>query len=154
MSVPSGCIDMPFSLAVHQVGYAMCLKASTPDLSSLAEAVESMKLPPGFNFCVTDLVLALLLQGAQLQSLVTGDEETCYHTALFLCCFTGELTCHHTALFLCCFTGELACHHTALFLCCFTGELTCRHTALFQGCFTGELTCRHTPSFRAVLQVS
>ena len=72
-----------------QVGYAMCLKADTPLLSSLVEVVDRGELPSSYNSWVTDLVLALLLQGAQLQSLATGDDETCYHTAVYLCCFTG-----------------------------------------------------------------
>ena len=77
----------------------MCLKADTPLLSSLVEALDNRELPPNCDSWVTDLVLALLLQGAQLQSLATGDDETCYHTVVYLCCLTGGLT------YLCCLTG-------------------------------------------------
>ena len=67
----------------------MCLKADTPVLSSLVKVLDSRELPPSYSSWVTDLVLALLLQGAQLQSLATRDDETCYHTAIYLCCLTG-----------------------------------------------------------------
>ena len=77
----------------------MCLKADTPLLSSLVEALDNRELPPNCDSWVTDLVLALLLQGAQLQSLAAGDDETGYHTAVYLCCLTGGLT------YLCCLTG-------------------------------------------------
>ena len=67
----------------------MCLKADTPVLLSVVKVLDSGELPPSYNSWVTDLVLALLLQGAQLQSLATGNDETCYHTAIYLCCLTG-----------------------------------------------------------------
>ncbi|KAK7480873.1 hypothetical protein BaRGS_00027874 [Batillaria attramentaria] len=73
-----------------KVGYAMCHRANTTILSSLVEVVENRKIAD-VNSWATDLVLALLLQGAQLGTLVTGEEETCYHVALNLCCMTEKL---------------------------------------------------------------
>nr|KAG5695001.1 hypothetical protein BaRGS_024184 [Batillaria attramentaria] len=51
-----------------KVGYAMCHRANTTILSSLVEVVENRKIAD-VNSWATDLVLALLLQGAQLGTL-------------------------------------------------------------------------------------
>ena len=101
-----------------QVGYALCLKASTPALASLVQAMESGALT-NHEAWLTDLVLALLLQGALLHTLPTGDGETCYHTAVSLCCSTGVWVC--VCYLMACVTGMWACYLTA----CVTGVWVC-----------------------------
>ena len=59
--------------------------------ASICNLVEMVKDKKGSDVSdwATDLVLALLLQGAELQTLLKADTETCYHVALRLCCLTG-----------------------------------------------------------------
>lgn len=67
----------------------MYFKLHTTD--SICKLVEEVKSLTGSHVrdWATDLVLALLLQGAELQTLLKADTETCYHVALRLCCLTG-----------------------------------------------------------------
>ena len=68
----------------------MCFKLQT-NVSIYNSLKGLLKAETGSDVCdwATDLVLALLLQGATLRTLLKADTETCYHVALRLCCSTG-----------------------------------------------------------------
>ncbi|KAL8569952.1 hypothetical protein ACOMHN_056384 [Nucella lapillus] len=82
----------------QKVGYAMSLKAKTAALHTLVEKVENSH-PKDDTGWVTDLVLALLLQGADPTTLLPEDEVTTwYHILLFLSCITEKLGLMHYIL--------------------------------------------------------
>eukprot|EP00745_Piridium_sociabile_P000029 TRINITY_DN100105_c0_g1_i1.p2 TRINITY_DN100105_c0_g1~~TRINITY_DN100105_c0_g1_i1.p2 ORF type:complete len:109 (+),score=23.37 TRINITY_DN100105_c0_g1_i1:81-407(+) len=85
------CMFIPAFMCV-QVGYAMSMKADTAVLHTLVETMEKSH-PTDNHRWVTDLVLGLLLQGANPASMLPEDEATTwYHIVLFLCCITGRVT--------------------------------------------------------------
>ena len=62
-------------------------------IASLLKDVHRGGMAPDVCEWVTDLVLALLLQGPPLQTLLKADTASCYHVALCLCCSTGVCVC-------------------------------------------------------------
>ncbi|XP_070208314.1 TPR and ankyrin repeat-containing protein 1-like [Littorina saxatilis] len=74
-----------------RVGQAMSFELkTTTSIASILDAVKG-QTSTLFKDYATDLVLALLLQGAELESLLQKSSESCYHVALRLCCLTGKL---------------------------------------------------------------